>query len=265
MTKGKFPRHKELNFLKVARGSHLTLRPLCRCVKIKIMNKQAKYPDHAAQIVAGLKELYPRALTVLQYKSAWELLVATVLAAQCTDARVNTVTPAFFRRWSGPAELSRAEIAELEEVIRSTGFFHNKAKNLLACAKIVHNDLNDELPRSIDELIKLPGVARKTANVILFGAWGINEGIAVDTHVRRISFRLGLTENTDPVHIERDLMSRFPKDEWGALNQRMVLFGREVCVARKPLCSTCLLHKLCPKLEPPKPAGKKTGRSQNEP
>lgn len=222
------------------------------------MNRQGISPDTIRVILSALKKLYPGAMTVLQYESAWELLVATVLAAQCTDARVNTVTPALFKRWPGPAELSRANIEELEEVIHSTGFFHNKAKNLLACAKIVHSDMNDELPRSIGELVKLPGIARKTANVILFGAWGINEGIAVDTHVRRISYRLGLTRNSDPVHIEKDLMACFPRAEWGDLNQRMVLFGRDVCVARKPLCADCPLEKHCPKLEPPKPGRRQT-------
>lgn len=214
--------------------------------------KTASLNEVASIVLKTLQELYPLPETALQYASAWELLVATVLAAQCTDARVNTITPHFFRRWPGPAELSEARLEDVEEVIHSAGFYRNKARNLLACANMVQAKYNGELPRSIAELAQLPGVARKTANVILFGAWGINEGIAVDTHVRRISYRLGLTGNTDPKRIERDLMLLFPQEEWGALNQRMVYFGRQVCAARRPACQDCRLGGICPRLEPPR-------------
>lgn len=222
-------------------------------------HKANNVAEMAKLALAALQELYPLPETALRYSSAWELLVATVLAAQCTDARVNTITPHFFRRWPGPAELRRADIAEVEDVIHSAGFFHNKAKNLLACAAMVQDKYGGELPRNIDALARLPGVARKTANCILFGAWGINEGIAVDTHVRRVSHRLGLTRNTDPRRIEQDLMRLFPQDEWGALNQRMVYFGRQICMARKPSCVECRLEQVCPRLEPPRPA---TGRKE---
>lgn len=222
--------------------------------------KTGSLEERANIILKTLEELYPLPETQLQYASAWELLVATVLAAQCTDARVNTITPHFFKRWPGPAELCEARLEEVEEVIHSAGFYHNKARNLLACANMVQEKYAGELPRTILELTRLPGVARKTANVILFGAWGINEGIAVDTHVRRISYRLGLTRNTDPQRIERDLMPLFPQREWGALNQRLVYFGRQVCMARRPACPDCRLERICPRLEPPRgaePEGRK--------
>lgn len=197
-----------------------------------------------------LAKRYPISATMLNFANPWELLVATVLAAQCTDARVNLVTPELFRRWPDAAALALAPLPELETIIHSTGFFHNKAKNLIACAKILTEKHQGEMPRSIDELVKLPGVARKTANVILFGAFGINEGIAVDTHVRRISYRLGLTDSQDPVLIERHLMELFAQEEWGNINLRMVSFGRDICKARGALCSVCELAEFCPKREP---------------
>ena len=183
----------------------------------------------AEKILAALQDRYPRPATHLEADNAWELLVATVLAAQCTDARVNTVTPELFRRWPGPAELALATQEELESVI-----------------------YGGEVPPRLDELITLPGVARKTANVVLFGAFGINEGLAVDTHVKRISYRLGLTSHTDPVDIEQDLMRLFPRAEWGDVNHRMVWFGRDVCHARSPRCAECEMADFCPRREPPK-------------
>ena len=212
----------------------------------------------ARQVLAALQVRYPHPRTHLDAQNAWELLVATVLAAQCTDARVNTVTPELFRRWPTPAALAEAPIEELEGVIRPTGFFHSKAKNLLGAARRVCDIFDGQIPKSIEDLITIPGVARKTANVVLFGAFGINEGLAVDTHVKRIAYRLGLTDETDPVPIERDLMKLFPREEWGDVNHRMVWFGREVCDARKPLCDTCEMRPFCPRREPPKavkPAG----------
>lgn len=202
------------------------------------------------KIFDGLGKRYPLSQSALEYGNEWELLVATILAAQCTDARVNTVTPKLFSLWPGPGELMRASQEELEDVIHSTGFYRNKAKNLLACAKMTHETYNDILPRTIEELIKLPGVARKTANVVLFGAHGINAGIAVDTHVKRISYRLGLTASQDPVKIEQELMAIFPREEWGNVNLRMVSFGRDVCMARKPACASCEFEEFCPKKEP---------------
>lgn len=206
----------------------------------------------AEKVLAALQARYPRPATHLEADNAWELLVATVLAAQCTDARVNTVTPELFRRWPGPAELALVTQEELESVIRSTGFYHSKARNLLGAAQRVVSVYGGEVPPRLDELITLPGVARKTANVVLFGAFGINEGLAVDTHVKRISYRLGLTSHTDPVDIEQDLMRLFPRAEWGDVNHRMVWFGRDVCHARSPRCAECEMADFCPRREPPK-------------
>lgn len=197
------------------------------------------------EVLKALKARYPIATTQLEFKNPWQLLVATVLAAQCTDVRVNMVTPILFARWPGPQELADAAQTDLEEVIRSTGFYHNKAKNLLGAARLLRDKYDCCVPKTLDELIKLPGVARKTANVVLFGGYGINAGLAVDTHVKRISFRLGLTKNVDPVRIEQDLLKIFPQNEWGDLNHRMVWFGRDVCKARKPDCSNCELTRIC--------------------
>ncbi len=206
----------------------------------------------AEAVLAALRARYPRPATHLVAANAWELLVATVLAAQCTDARVNTVTPELFRRWPGPAELARTTQEELESVIRPTGFYHSKARNLLGAARRVCEVYDGEVPPRLDDLITLPGVARKTANVVLFGAFGLNEGLAVDTHVKRISYRLGLTAQTDPVAVEKDLMRLFPRAEWGDVNHRMVWFGRDVCHARSPRCEDCELSGVCPRREPPR-------------
>lgn len=199
----------------------------------------------ASAVLALLAERYPHPATHLVAQDAWELLVATVLAAQCTDARVNKVTPELFRRWPGPAELCTASQEELENVIRSTGFYHNKATNLLGAARRVVDVFGGDVPRTLEELVTLPGVARKTANVVLWGAYGLNEGLAVDTHVGRIALRLGLTEHKDPVRAERDLMELFPRAEWGNVNHRLVWFGRHVCDARKPLCEDCEMAAFC--------------------
>jgi endonuclease-3 len=184
----------------------------------------------------------------LRHANAWELLVATVLAAQCTDARVNTVTPALFARWPTPASLADAEITELEACIRPTGFYHSKAAHLLAAARKVRDDFGGEVPRTMRELTTLPGVARKTANVVLYGAFGLNVGLAVDTHVGRIAYRLGLASGRDPVRTEQELMALFPQEEWGNVNHRMVWFGRHVCRARGPLCGECEMEGFCPKV-----------------
>lgn len=208
--------------------------------------------SRAEAVLAALRARYPHPATHLVAADAWELLVATVLAAQCTDARVNTVTPELFRRWPGPAELAATSQEALEEVIRPTGFYHSKAGHLLGAARRICEVYGGEVPASLDELITLPGVARKTANVVLFGAFGLNEGLAVDTHVKRISYRLGLTAQTDPVAVEKDLMRLFPRAEWGDVNHRMVWFGRDVCHARSPRCDVCELTGICPRREPPR-------------
>ncbi len=202
----------------------------------------------ADAVLPLLRKRYPQVASALDWENPWELMVATVLAAQCTDARVNQVTPVLFERWPGPAELALATQPEVEEVVRSTGFFRNKAKNLIAAANRVINVYNGKVPDSMEELITLPGVARKTANIVLSNAYGINQGLAVDTHVKRISGRLGLTESTDPVRIERDLMQLFPQETWGEVNHLLVYFGRDVCNARKPACSACELAEVCPKV-----------------
>ena len=203
--------------------------------------------QRAAQVLLRLTARYPHPETHLTARDAWELTVATVLAAQCTDKRVNMVTPELFSRWPNPASLAEADLSALEEVIRSTGFYHNKAKNLIAAAKRVTDVFGGRVPQTMAELITLPGVARKTANVVLWGAFGINEGLAVDTHVGRISFRLGLTSSKDPVVVEQDLIKLFPRNEWGDVNHRMVWFGRDVCDARKPACDRCEMDDICPR------------------
>ncbi len=209
----------------------------------KLLTERKK---RAETVLSLLKQRYPTPQTHLHAANAWELLVATVLAAQCTDARVNKVTPSLFARWPTPAALCLATQEELETVIRSTGFFRNKATHLLATAQRLTDVYHGEVPRSMAELITLPGVARKTANVVLWGAYGLNEGLAVDTHVGRIAQRLELTAHTDPVAIEDDLLVVFPRAEWGLVNHRLVWFGRDVCIARKPLCELCEMNSFCP-------------------
>ena len=208
--------------------------------------------DRAQAIFARLAARYPDPRPALDYADAWGLLVATVLAAQCTDARVNLVTPVLFKRWPTIADLAQADVADIEEVVHSTGFFRNKAKNLKAAARRVVDVFGGQVPRSMAELVTLPGVARKTANIVLGSAFHINEGIAVDTHVTRLSYRLGWTESADAVIIERELMPLFARSQWADINHYLVYFGREVCSARKPKCAPpdgekCPLFDLCPR------------------
>lgn len=204
--------------------------------------------QRAAEAVRLLEEAYPDAVCSLEYERPYELLISVRLAAQCTDARVNQVTPALFRRLPSPADFAAVSQEELEGLIRSTGFYHNKAKHLRAAARKLVENFGGAVPRTLAELTTLDGVARKTANVVLNGAYGINEGLAVDTHVGRISTRLGLTSGKNPVVIERDLMKLFPREEWGNVNHRMVSFGRDVCEARCPRCGTCPLREFCPRV-----------------
>lgn len=203
--------------------------------------------QRAKAVLEGLRQVFPAPESALSWADAWELLVATVLAAQCTDARVNQVTPELFRRWQDPLALSEADVAEVEEVVHSTGFFRNKAKNLKAAAGMIVHEFGGEIPRTMAELTKLPGVARKTANIVLSNAMGVFEGIAVDTHVKRLSFRLGLTDSDNPNRIEKDLMPLFPREAWGEINHLLVLHGRGACKARKPGCPGCVLKDICPK------------------
>lgn len=191
---------------------------------------------------------FPEAECELDYQSPWQLLVATVLSAQCTDARVNQVTPELFRRWPGPAELASAPVDELESVIRPTGFFRNKARSLTAAAAAISERHSGEVPTDVEALVELPGIGRKTANVVLGEAFGIAAGIAVDTHVKRVARRLGLTSVDDPLKIEAELEKLLPREEWVGFSMRMILHGRRVCAARRPLCGTCRLEPVCRKV-----------------
>jgi endonuclease III len=204
------------------------------------------YRRTAPEILARLKELYPDARCALEYRNAYELLCATILSAQCTDVRVNMVTPTLFSRYPTPFELARAQPAEVEEIIKSTGFFRNKTKSLIGMAQAVVADHNGEIPRTMEELRRLPGVGRKTANVVLGNAYNINEGVTVDTHVSRLAGLLGLSRERDPEKIEQDLMKLFPQEDWGLLSHLLIIHGRKVCIARRPRCGECVLARLCP-------------------
>ena len=199
---------------------------------------------HANKICKVLKTTYPNVKTRLNHKNPFELLVSTILSAQCTDKQVNSVTKDLFNKLETPYDFAVARNETIEKLIRSTGFFRNKAKNIKNCSAILIEKYNGIVPETIDELVKLPGVGRKTANVVLGSAFGI-PGIAVDTHVARISKRLGLTENNDPVKIEFDLMKIVPKKEWSNFSLRLIYFGRAVCKARNPICPSCPLYKFC--------------------
>jgi endonuclease-3 len=202
--------------------------------------------ERARVIFQRLHQAYPDARCALDHANAYQLLVATILSAQCTDTRVNMVTPAFFARYPTPEDLARADRAEVEELIRSTGFFRNKARSLIGMAQALVADHGGEVPRSMEELKVLPGVGRKTANVILGNAYGINEGITVDTHVTRLSRLLGLTRHDEPVRIEQDLMQLFPREAWALLSHLLISHGRQVCIARRPRCPDCVVADLCP-------------------
>lgn len=199
----------------------------------------------AEAVSEGLADEYPEARCALDHRSPYELLVATILAAQCTDQRVNMVTPALFEAYPTPGDLARADPEELEEIVRSTGFYRSKAKNLIAMARDVEERFEGEVPRELDDLTSLGGVGRKTANVVRSVAFDA-PGLPVDTHVKRLSRRLGLTEQTDPVKIEFDLMALFPEEEWGDLSLRLIQHGRRVCDARRPDCAGCVLNEVCP-------------------
>jgi len=204
------------------------------------------YHRTATEILSRLKALYPDARCALEHRSAYELLCATILSAQCTDARVNLVTPTLFARYPTPFELARAEPADVEEIIKSTGFFRNKTKSLIGMAQALVAEHGGEVPRTMKELRRLPGVGRKTANVILGNAFNVNEGITVDTHVARLSTLLGLSRQEDPAKIEEDLMHLFPREDWGLLSHLLIFHGRQVCIARRPRCGDCVLAQLCP-------------------
>ncbi len=202
--------------------------------------------DKAKEILRLLKNEYPGIKIALHYGNPLELLIATILSAQCTDKQVNGVTKKLFEKYKTPADYIITPQEELEKDIYSTGFYRNKAKNIKELCKILVNDYDSKVPDTMEDLLTLPGVARKTANIVLSRAFGVLEGIAVDTHVKRVSGRLGLTESTNPEKIEKDLMRIIPREEWENFSLLLINHGRKVCSARKPLCGECFLNKLCP-------------------
>ncbi|MBD2257030.1 endonuclease III [Pseudanabaena sp. FACHB-2040] len=202
--------------------------------------------QRALEILMRLKRLYPEAPCSLDYETVLQLMVATILSAQCTDERVNKVTPALFARFPDAQAFAECDLEELEQLVKSTGFYRNKAKNIrAACQKIV-TEFQGEVPNSMDDLLMLPGVARKTANVVLAHGYGINAGVTVDTHVKRLTNRLGLTKHEDPIKIERDMMKLLPQPDWENWSIRLIYHGRAVCNARNPMCDRCELADLCP-------------------
>jgi endonuclease-3 len=202
--------------------------------------------ERVTKVIELLEKQYPDAKTALNYTTPLEMLVATMLSAQTTDERVNIVTKSLFQKYRRPEDYASVDIKELEQDIRSTGFYHNKARNLQNAAKLLVEKYHSQVPKTMDELLELPGVARKTANIVLYNSYGVTAGIAVDTHVRRVSGRLGLTESEDPANIEQDLMAITPKGKWMKLTDLLIFHGRQVCCARKPNCMGCVLNKICP-------------------
>jgi len=198
------------------------------------------------EIIRILKKEYPDAKIALRFKNIWQLLVATILSAQCTDVRVNLITPGLFEKYKDVSSFAKADFKELEKDIHSTGFYKNKAKSIIGSAKKVLSEFNGKVPDTMEELTGLPGIGRKTANVILSSGFGVVAGIVVDTHVIRLSRRLGLTKNTGPAGIEEDLMKIVPRADWAVFSHLIILHGRKICNARKPLCAECRINKLCP-------------------
>lgn len=208
--------------------------------------KNSDVSRRIGKILAQLKKDYPDSSIALDYANPLQLLIATILSAQCTDVRVNMVTPALFKKYKSARDFAAANQSELELEIRSTGFFRNKAKSIITCCRALVEKHNGQVPKTMEELTELGGVGRKTANCVLGEAYGINSGVIVDTHVRRVSQRLGLSEEEDPEKIEGDLMKLLPQDEWYKFSSTIILFGRNVCDARKPDCENCALFRLCP-------------------
>ena len=209
-----------------------------------------KKEDKVKKILKRLAQSYPTAHCELKYGNAFELLVATILSAQCTDVRVNLVTPALFRKFPSIQNFAKAPLPEIESAIRSTGFYRNKAKNIKACSEKILEKHGGKVPKTMEALYSLPGVGRKTANVVLGNAFGVEEGIVVDTHVNRLSQRLGLTRENTPEKIELDLMKKVPRDQWTQFSHWLIWHGRRRCYARKPDCTHCELASLCPSFGP---------------
>jgi endonuclease-3 len=208
----------------------------------------AEHKRHAAKIVRALKKDYPDAKCALNFDSPLQLLIATILSAQCTDQRVNIVTRALFKNYRTADDFARVPQKTLEKAIQSTGFFRNKAKNIRECGRGIVEKHNGQVPQDLDDLVQLPGVGRKTANVVLGTAFGIASGVVVDTHVGRISRRTGLTTETDAVKVERDLNDMIPRKEWIDFGHRMIHHGRKICAARKPKCDECSMNEFCPRI-----------------
>jgi len=215
------------------------------------MTDSTELKRHAAKVLRRLQKTWPDADCSLDFRTPLQLLVSTILSAQCTDERVNLVTRDLFKKYRSAADYATVPLDELKEDIRSTGFFNNKAKNIQACCRTLMEEYNGEVPADLDTLVALPGIGRKTANVILGTGFGIASGVVVDTHVGRVSRRLGLTEHNDKnaVKIEQDLMQLFPEKEWIALSHRMINLGRSFCMARKPNCADCPMNAICPKVD----------------
>ena len=216
------------------------------CPRESVARKKAKEEHRIGEILRGLDEEYADAECALHHDSPFQLLVATILSAQCTDVRVNMVTPQLFQRYPIPREMAQADEQELQEIIRSTGFFRDKAKNLIGASRKIVETFEERVPESMEELLQLPGVARKTANVVLGTAFGISTGVVVDTHVKRLSNRLGMTTHTDPTKVEKDLMGLIPRDRWIEFSHQLIHHGRRVCNSRKPKCDACVLADVCP-------------------
>jgi len=202
-------------------------------------------PERIAAILDALRKTYPGVVCALNHKNAWELTVATILSAQCTDVRVNLVTPELFRAFPTPKAMAAASLPELEDLIRTTGFFRNKAKSIQGAARVVTEKFGGKVPQTMEEILTLPGVARKTGNVVLGSWYGIAVGVVVDTHVMRLSKRLELTKESAPEKVERDLMKIIPQDRWIAFSHELIHHGRQICIARKPRCVDCTLERLC--------------------
>jgi endonuclease-3 len=213
--------------------------------KVSRPHTAAERAARLRKILKILDELYPHPRVPLHHRNCWELLVATILSAQCTDKRVNEVTPGLFQKYPAIQDFASANQAELAAAIRSTGFFNNKAKSLTGAARKILADFGGQVPKTMDEMLTIPGAARKTANVVLGGCYGVHEGIVVDTHVQRNAQRLDLTRNTDPVKIEQDLMKTIPREKWFEFSLQLIFHGRTLCVARKPKCAECKLNPLC--------------------
>jgi endonuclease-3 len=208
--------------------------------------KEPEKRKRVLKIIELLEKEYPRAKTALHYSSPLEILVATILSAQCTDKRVNIVTKSLFKKYKTAEDYANADLKELEQDIKSTGFYRNKAKNIKNAGRMLVEKFDSQVPDTMEEILELPGVARKTANIVLSNAYGVIEGIAVDTHVRRLSKRLGLTENKNTNKIEKDLMHIVPKSHWKRINNLLISHGRNICTARKPKCDSCVLNQICP-------------------